>query len=478
MYINNKILIGKCEDEEIYLLPNMANRHGIISGASGSGKTISLKVLAESFSEAGVPVFLVDVKGDLAGMGIKGEKSDSINKRIEKLKLNNFEMKNFPVDFWDVYGSNGHPIRTTVSKIGPKLLSKMLGLSNTGEDVLTIIFKIANDENLELIDLNDLRSVLNYVGEKRKEYTLNYGNITLQSIGTIQRSILSLQSEGGDYFFGKPDFNIKNLIHYDSSNGYGLINILDATKLFLKPDLYATFLIWILNEMYQNLPEVGDIDKPKIVMFFDEAHLIFSRMSDHLIQQIIGIVKLIRSKGVGLYFITQTPSDIPDEILSQLGNRIQHVLRSYTKSDEKSVKAAADSFRINPSFNITEAIKSLGIGEALVSVQDESGCPTITKKVTIVPPQSKIGPITFEKRNNFIQKSDFYMKYEKAIDIQSATEKINAIKIAEAEKQKENLKISKKENKTRKSSTEKIADQAMNTLGRKIGNSIFKGLFK
>lgn len=333
MYINDKILIGKNENNSVYLLPKMANRHGIITGASGSGKTITLKVLAESFSSCGIPVFLVDVKGDLAGMCVKGIENENVNKRIQDLNLEGFSFSSFPTEFWDVYGDFGHPIRTTIKNIGPKLLSRMLNLTDAQEGVLTIVFKIAEDENLDIIDLKDLKALLTYVGEKRKDYTLQYGNITSQSIGSIQRNLLSLEEEGGDYFFGKPDFDIKDFIKFDVNNGYGFINILHAVTLFQKPTLYATFLLWLLTNLYNTLPEVGDIDKPKIAFFFDEAHLLFSEMPEHLIKQIVQIVKLIRSKGIGLYFISQSPSDIPDEILSQLGNRIQHVLRYYTKND-------------------------------------------------------------------------------------------------------------------------------------------------
>ena len=308
MFINNKILVGKNDKIESYLLPNMANRHGIITGASGSGKTVTVKVLAESFSSCGTPVFLVDVKGDLAGMANPGVNNENIEKRINNLGLNDFTFRSFPTNYWDVYGEYGHPIRTTVSNIGSKLLSRMLNLTDAQEGVLTIVFKIAEDENLELIDLKDLKALLTYVGEKRKDYSLNYGNITTQSIGSIQRNLLELEAEGGDYFFGRPEFDIKDFIHYDANNGNGFINVLHAVSLFQKPTLYATFLLWLLNSLYQTLPEVGDLDKPKLVFFFDEAHLLFSEMPNHIIKQIIQIVKLIRYKGIGLYFLSQSTS--------------------------------------------------------------------------------------------------------------------------------------------------------------------------
>lgn len=488
MYINNKILIGKNEKYDAHLIPKMANRHGIITGASGSGKTVTLKVLAESFSEASVPVFLVDVKGDLAGMCMPGVSNENVNKRVNDLKLENFNFKSFPTTFWDVYGECGHPIRTTVTNIGPKLLSRMLDLTEAQEGVLTIIFKIAEDENLEIIDLKDLRALLTYVGDKRKEYTLNYGNITLQSIGSIQRNLLSLEEEGGDYFFGKPAFDINDFLKYDVNNGYGFINVLHAVTLFQKPTLYATFLLWLLTNLYQTLPEVGDLEKPKIAFFFDEAHLLFFEMPDHMIKQVIQIVKLIRSKGIGLYFVSQSPSDIPDEILSQLGNRIQHVLRYYTKSDEKAINAAADSFRANPNFDTKEAIMTLKTGEALVSLQDESGQPTIVEKVTILPPQSQMGTILDIKRQEIIKNSKFYQKYENKVDEVSAFEKIVELnekeeqeKIEEETKKEEKKEIKKETKKTKngfEKAATKLTNSALSTLGRKIGNSLFKNLFK
>ena len=445
MYFNEKILVGKNDEKEAYILPNMANRHGIISGASGSGKTITLKVLAESFSDARVPVFLVDVKGDLAGTALNGVMNSNIEERIEKLKLENFELKKYPTTFWDVYGEYGHPIRTTVKNVGPKLLSKMLDLSEAQEGVLTIAFKIAEDENLDLIDLKDLRSLLNYIGEKRKDYSLNYGNITTQSVGSIQRNILSLQEEGGDYFFGMPDFEIKDFIHYDGDTGKGQINILHASTLFQKPNLYSTFLLWLLTHIYNNMPEVGDLPKPKLVFFIDEAHLLFDNIPRTLLTSITQIVKLIRSKGVGLYFISQSPSDVPDEILSQLGNRIQHVLRYYTKNDEKSIKAAANSFRINPKLDTVEEIKNLGTGVALVSFQDEKGMPQMVEKVTILPPQSAMGAIEDDVRQELIRRSYLYGKYENKIDDISAHEKIASVKEEELKNKQEEEEKKKKE---------------------------------
>lgn len=491
MYLNNKIIIGKNDIIEENILLDKANRHGLITGASGSGKTITLKVIAESFSDAGVPVFLADVKGDLAGMCIPGANNEKITERLNGLNISNFDFKSFPTHFWDVYGEYGHPIRTTISNIGYQLLARMLNLTEAQEGVLAIVFKIASDNNWELIDLKDLRLLLQYVGDNRKDYTLEYGNITLQSIGAIQRNILVLQEQGGDLFFGEPSINITDFIRFDSNDGRGYINILHAVKLFQKPNLYATFLLWLLNELYIKLPEVGDLDKPKIIFCFDEAHLLFEEMPDYMIKQVIQVVKLIRSKGIGLYFISQSPKDIPDEVLSQLGNRVQHALRAYTPAEQKVIKAAASAFRANPNINTEEAILSLGTGEALVSFLNDDGEPSIVNKVTILPPQSLMGTIDDITRNQIMDKSLFKGKYDTLIERESAFEKLNATieaeqkekELALEEKEKEKLaKQQKTANTTKKSKTEKAVDKmtnsAMNTLGRQIGKSIFKGLFK
>ncbi len=480
MYKNNKILVGKNDNNEANLLLDKANRHGLITGASGSGKTITLKVLAEGFSASGVPVILSDVKGDLAGTSLIGN-LDLIKDRVDKLCINDFNIQKFPVTFFDVYGVSGHPIRTTVKSIGSRLLSHMLNLTDTQESVLSVVFKICEDENLNLIDLNDLRSVLNYIGENRKNYTLKYGNISLQSIGAIQRNVLNLEEEGGNKFFGLPQFEIKDFIHFDGDNGFGQISILHSVKLFQQPILYSSVLLWMLISLYNELPEVGDLEKPKLVMFFDEAHLLFSDMPSYLLKQIIQIVKLIRSKGVGLYFISQTPSDIPDDILGQLGNRIQHVLRSYTKTDEKVIKAAADSFRINPKFNSIDEIKTLATGEALISLVDEFGQPTVVDKFKILPPQSKMGVIDDELRKQLIQEDWLYNKYEKKFNYESSEQKIAK---KNEEKNKGNNVLEKKETKKAfkktkvEKYTDKLANKTINTIGRNLGNQIFKGLFK
>ncbi len=489
MYLNNKIIVGKDDTFEGNILLDKANRHGLITGASGSGKTITLKVIAESFSDAGVPVFVADVKGDLAGMCLPGTNNEKISERLANLNITDFNFKSFPTHFWDVYGEYGHPIRTTISNIGYQLLSRMLGLTEAQEGVLAIVFKIANDNNWELIDLKDLRLLLQYVGDNRKDYTLEYGNITLQSIGAIQREILILQEQGGDFFFGEPSMNITDFIRFDSNDGRGYINILHAVKLFQKPNLYATFLLWLLNELYTKLPEVGDLDKPKIIFCFDEAHLLFEEMPDYMIKQVIQVVKLIRSKGIGLYFISQSPKDIPDEVLAQLGNRVQHALRAYTPAEQKVVKAAASAFRMNPNINTEEAIQSLGTGEALISFLNSDGEPSIVNKVTILPPQSAMGTIDDITRKQVMDKSLFKGKYDTLIERESAFEQLNAT--IEAEQKEMQAAIDEKEKttkqptkatKTKKSKTEKAFDKmtnsAMNTLGRQIGKSIFKGLFK
>ena len=445
MYKDNKILIGKNEEQELFIIPDKANRHGLITGASGSGKTITLKVMAESFSSAGVPVFLADVKGDLAGTAIPGESSEKVQERLEKIGIKDFEFKGFPVVFWDVFGKSGHPIRTTLQSIGPTILSRMLGLNETQEGVLAIIFKIARENGYELIDLKDLRLLLQYVAENSKQYTISYGNIAAQSVGSIQRSLLMIEEQGGDKFFGEPAISIDDLLKVNS-NGLGNINILHCVELFKQPTLYACFLLWILNALNSNMPEVGDLDKPKLVFFFDEAHLLFDDLPDYMLTQVIQIVKLIRSKGIGLYFISQSPNDIPGEILAQLGNKVQHTLRAYTPAEQKVIKAVADSFRANPKFNTEEAIMSLGTGEALISFLNEKGEPNIVEKATILPPQSQMGAIDDSMRLMIINRSEFMGKYDTMVD--------------------------------RVSAFEKTANSALSTIGRKLGNEFIKKLFK
>lgn len=421
MLANDKLLIAKTEKgAELNILPQMANRHGIITGASGSGKTVTLKVMAESFSNAGVPVFLADVKGDLAGTAIKGEINDAIKKRLDKLAIKSFETEAFPVRFWDLFGTEGHPLRATVESVGAEVLSIMLGLSEAQEGNLAIAFAIAKDENLALIDLKDLRAVLQYVAENKDKYSTRYGNITQQSIGVIQRSLLTLENQGADHFFGQPALDIRDF--FATEDGRGVINILHAVTLFESPDMYAAFLLWLLTTLFSISPEVGDLDKPKLVFFFDEAHLLFNGMPAYRLKRIVQVVKLIRSRGIGLYFISQNPTDIPDEVLAQLGNRVQHSLRAYTPSEQKAVKAAAKAFRANPNFDTEKAILELGTGEALVSFQNEKGAPEVVEIATILPPQSQMGAIDAITRNKIINASPFCGKYDEAQDPESAAE--------------------------------------------------------
>lgn len=434
MLLDNKLLIAKTDKgTELSILPQMANRHGLITGASGSGKTITLKVMAESFSDAGVPVFLADVKGDLAGTAVKGEVTEAIQKRLDKLAIKEFEAKSYPVRFWDLFGTEGHPLRATVESIGPEVLSIMLGLTEAQEGNLAIAFAIAKDENLALIDLKDLRAVLQYVSENKDKYSTKYGNITTQSIGVIQRSLLTLENQGAGHFFGQPALDVKDF--FATEDGRGVINILHAVTLFESPDMYAAFLLWLLTTLFSTSPEVGDLDKPKLVFFFDEAHLLFNGMPPYRLKRIVQIVKLIRSRGIGLYFISQSPSDIPDEVLAQLGNRVQHSLRAYTPSEQKAVKAAAQAFRVNSEFDTEKAILELGTGEALVSFQNEKGAPEIVERATILPPQSMMGAIDAITRNKVINQSPLAGKYDEALDPESAAEVIQQIadtKAAEA----------------------------------------------
>ena len=499
MYINNKILIGKNESYEACILPKMANRHGLITGASGSGKTITLKVMAESFSSAGVPVFLADVKGDIGATALPGETSEALENRLNKLGIENFEYKSFPVRFWDIFGVSGHPIRTTIDSVGPEILSMMLGLSEAQEGVLTIVYKIAKDNNWKLDDIKDLRLLLQYVGDNKNDFITKYGNITAQTIGVIQRCLLTLENQGADKFFGQPELDINDFINTNES-GLGMINILDAVELFKSPDLYASFLLWLLTNLFNKMPEVGDLDKPRIVFFFDEAHLLFNGMPSYRLKQITQVVKLIRSRGIGLYFISQSPTDIPDEIIAQLGNRVQHTLRAYTPAEQRTVKVAADAFRTNPKFNTTEAILTLGTGEALVSFQNDKGEPEIVEKVTILPPQSKMGTIDDITRNKIINISSLIGKYDEMIERDSAFEELNEMikqKLEEEEqirqqeleekekikKQKEEEKAKKEAEKERKNSLgykvgKKVANKTLDKAINKGLNSIFKSIFK
>ena len=517
MYKDNKIIIGKSEDKELSILLDKANRHGLITGASGSGKTITSKVMAESFSDAGIPVFMADVKGDLAGTAVQGEPNENVDSRVQKLGITDFEYKSFPVRFWDIFGEHGHPIRTTLDSVGPEILSMMLGLSEAQEGVLTVVFKIAKDNEWELDDIKDLRLLLQYVGDNRDKFTTSYGNVTPQTVGVIQRCLLALENQGGDKFFGLPELDINDLVGVDS-NGKGIINILHSVKLFESPDLFASFLLWLLTNLYSKMPEVGDLDKPKMVFFFDEAHLLFNGMPEYRLKRIVQVVRLIRSRGIGLYFISQSPADIPNEVIAQLGNRVQHNLRAYTPTELKTVKAAADSFRANPNFNTYDTILNLGTGEALISFQNENGEPEVVEKATILPPQSKMGVIDEITRQKVINSSNLLGKYDEAIERESAYEEIDELnrlvkekieaeaqakaeekqkqveakeaekqaKLEEKAKKEEERALEKKkreEEKAKKNSFEykmgkKVTNAATNKLINKGLNALFKGIFK
>ena len=423
MFAEDKILIGCNENTEVFLLPKLANRHGLIAGATGTGKTITLKTLAESFSDLGVPVFLADMKGDISGLAKIGSETDKIKTNLEKygLAAKGFKYEAYPVEFWDLFGEKGLPVRVTLSEMGPTLLSKILNLSEAQEGVLDIVFKVADEESLLIIDLKDLKSMINHVVENKDQYESQYGAIAEKSANTILRSLLKMEDQGGNDFFGEPALELGDFMKLDD-NGKGVINVLDAQKLSLSPEIYSTFLLWMLSNLYQTLPEVGDMDKPKFVFFFDEAHLLFDDMSPEFGKKVEQIVRLIRSKGVGLYFISQSPADIPDDILAQLGNRVQHALHAYTPKDQKAVKVAAETFRPNPEFDTASVISELGIGQALVSVLEEGGVPSIVQKVDIVPPQSYIGAIDDAMRSELINLSELKPKYWEALDAMSAYE--------------------------------------------------------
>ena len=423
MFYDNKIWIGEAQGEKICILPKMANRHGLIAGATGTGKTITLKVLAESFSDAGVPVFLADVKGDLSGMCRPGMDSGDMQERISRFGLEEcgFRYDSYPTTFWDVYGRMGIPLRTTISDMGPILLARLMDLNVTQTDILTIIFKIADDQNLLLIDTKDLKSMLQYVSENSAEFSGQYGNIAKQSAATILRNVVALEAQGAEQFFAEPALNIADWFT-TGIGGKGMINVLDCRELVNNKTLYSTFLLWMLSELYTILPEVGDLEKPRMVFFFDEAHLLFHDISKALRDKIEQVVKLIRSKGVGVYFITQSPKDVPDEVLSQLGNKIQHALHAYTPSDMKNIKAAADSFRINPAFKTDEVLTNLGIGEALISVLDETGTPGIVQHCRVLPPQSLMGGISDEEKQQEIKINNLYLRYQDMFDRDSAYE--------------------------------------------------------
>ncbi|HEU4708813.1 MAG TPA: helicase HerA-like domain-containing protein [Methylophilaceae bacterium] len=419
------LLIAKTGDTDLNLLPRMANRHGMIAGATGTGKTVTLQTLAEHFSRIGVPVFMADVKGDLSGMGFPGGGNAKVEARVKQLGLQGFNYAASPVAFWDVFGIKGHPVRTTIAELGPLLLSRMLNLNEVQSGVLTATFRIADDQGWLLLDLKDLRAMLQHVSEHAAEYMATYGNISAASVGAVQRALLQLEHEGADKLFGEPALNLDDFMQTDA-NGRGVINILAADTLYNSPRVYATLLLWLLSELFERLPEAGDLDKPKLVFFFDEAHLLFNDAPDALLDKIEQVVRLIRSKGVGVFFVSQNPLDIPDVVLGQLGNRVQHALRAFTPRDQKAVKAAAETFRANPGLNVAAAITELGVGEALVSFLDEKGSPVPVERAYVCPPQSRIGPATDTERMQLIQGSLLYGHYEKSVDRESAYEILKA----------------------------------------------------
>jgi uncharacterized protein len=415
------IIVAKAGDLELALLPAMANRHGCITGATGTGKTITLQVLAEGFSRIGVPVFMADIKGDLTGITRPGTLSPKMQERLAALKVPEPKWAGMPATLWDVWGEQGHPVRATVSDMGPLLFSRLLNLNETQEGVLTLVFKIADDNGLLLLDLKDLRAIIQYVGDNAAQFTTQYGNVSTASIGAIQRGLLQMEQQGGTRFFGEPMLNVEDLLQTDS-NGQGVVNILAADKLMNNPRLYASFLLWLLSELYEHLPEVGDRDKPKLVFFFDEAHLLFNEAPAVLLEKVEQVVRLIRSKGVGVFFVTQNPLDIPEKVLGQLGNRVQHALRAFTPRDQKAVKSVAETMRANPKMNTEKAILELGVGEALISLLDAKGTPSITERAFVLPPSSQIGPITPDQRKELLQNSIVAGVYEKTLDRESAFE--------------------------------------------------------
>ena len=439
------LYIAHCANGALSITGKMANRHGLIAGATGTGKTVTLQVMAETFCQAGVPCFMADMKGDLSGISQVGKLSGFIEKRMPEFGIENPEFQACPVRFFDVFGEQGHPMRATISQMGPQLLSRLMSLNETQDGVLNIVFRIADERGLLLIDVKDLRSMLDWVSKHAKEYTTKYGNISSVTIGAIQRALLQLESQGADKFFGEPSFDIYDLMQCEG--GKGVMNVLAADKLMMQPKLYSTYLLWLLSELYSTLPEVGDLALPKLVFFFDEAHMLFTDTSKALLDKIEQVIRLVRSKGVGIYFITQSPTDIPENILGQLGNRVQHALRAYTPKDQKAVKTAADTFRANPEFKTDEAIMNLETGEALVSFLDEKGAPSMVERAKILFPLSQIGAITEGQRLDIIKQSRIYGKYDTPIDRQSAFE----VLIAEAEQQAlaeaEETEVAEKENK-------------------------------
>jgi uncharacterized protein len=477
----NSIFLGKSEKrEELFL--SLANRHGLVTGATGTGKTVTLQIMAEGFCAAGVPVFAADVKGDLSGMCMKGEPKDFLLERAKKIGFDDYGFEETPTVFWDLFGEQGHPIRTTISEMGPLMLSRLMGLTEAQEGALNIAFKIADEEGLAILDMKDLRALLKDLADRGKEITTDYGNINDQTIGAIQRRLVVIDEQGGDKFFGEPALDIKDLMR-TTRDGRGYMNILAADKLINSPQLYATFLLWLMSELFEELPEVGDPDKPKMVFFFDEAHLLFADAPAGLLQKVEQTVKLIRSKGVGIYFVTQNPLDVPEGVLAQMGNRVQHALRAYTPREQKAVQTAASTFRPNPKFKTEEAITELGKGEALVSVLDLKGVPTMVERTLIRPPSSRLGPITSDERAKMIKSSPVYGQYDEMVDRESAYEKLKGRSSERAAAQEE-AKAAKAEAKQstrapareRESATDKFVKNVAGSVGRQLGTSVARSI--
>ena len=463
------LYVAHSENGPISITGKMANRHGLIAGATGTGKTVTLQVLAETFCQAGVPCFMADMKGDLSGISRPGRLSGFIEKRLPEFEIENPQFQSCPVRFFDVFGEQGHPMRSTISNMGPDLLARLMGLNGTQTGILNIVFRIADERGLLLIDIKDLRSMLDYVSKHASEYTTTYGNITAASVGAIQRAVLTLENQGADKFFGEPSFDIYDLLQCEG--GKGVMNVLAADKLMLQPKLYSTFLLWLMSELYATLPEVGDMDLPKLIFFFDEAHMLFDDTPKALVDKIEQVIRLIRSKGVGIYFITQSPTDIPENILGQLGNRVQHALRAYTPKDQKAVKTAAETFRANPSFNTADAIMNLETGEALVSFLDAKGAPAIVERAKILFPLSQIGAITPDERTSIIRSSRLYGRYDNLIDRESAFE----VLLAESEKAKaeaEEAAAAAEQQKIAAAQEKEAAKQKKGGLGSKVLKSV------
>ncbi len=464
--------------KEIVLLPPMANRHGLVAGATGTGKTVTLRVLAEQFSRIGVPVFLADLKGDLSGLPVPGGENPKVKERVQKLGRSDFTFEGYPVVFWDVFGEQGHPVRTTITEMGPLLLSRILNLNEVQSGVLSLVFKIADDNGLLLLDLKDLRAMAQFTGENADRFKTQYGNISAASIGAIQRNLLALEEQGGGKFFGEPALNLEDFLQNDPQ-GRGIVNIMAADKLMQSPRLYATFLLWMLAELFEGLPEIGDPPKPRLVFFFDEAHLLFGDIPKVLEEKIEQVVRLIRSKGVGVYFVTQNSLDLPEAVLGQLGNRVQHALRAFTPRDQKAVKAAAETFRINPKLDVFKAITALEVGEALISVLDEKGSPTPVERAYVHPPRSRLTPLTAEERLKFIEGSALFGHYEKAVDRESAFEKLRA-KAEERKMESEAPLPSRRASSGEKSQVEVLVGamvkSAAHAIGSQIGRQIIRGV--